>query len=216
MNSWLSITSLGDSNLTLPAALAITIWLGYTRAWRLAAGWSMLFGFGLALVLVTKIAFVGWGIGIRALDFTGISGHAMRAAAILPVMALLMTKNLGPQARAAGLAAGWGLAVLVGLSRYVVHAHSFSEALAGCLLGVLVAMGFMRLCREQPTPAVPGWLLAFGLLALLPSSQAKPAPTTQWVNGVALYLAGHDRPYDRELWLAAGKPRRPPPAAHRM
>jgi hypothetical protein len=31
----------------------------------------------------TKIAYLGWGIGMRSFDFTGISGHAMTAT-LLP------------------------------------------------------------------------------------------------------------------------------------
>jgi hypothetical protein len=40
-------------------------------AWR----WALLFGITGAIVCASKLAFMGWGMGIRELDFTGFSGH---------------------------------------------------------------------------------------------------------------------------------------------
>jgi hypothetical protein len=77
----------------MPAALIITIWLLTGRLWHLAALWCLLFGIAMLAVVATKIAFLGWGIGSEALDFTGISGHAARATAIFPVLFYLGLQN---------------------------------------------------------------------------------------------------------------------------
>src|SRR5690606_16724813 len=90
-----TITFMGDSIVTLPIAAAIAIWLLAAGAWRAALAWCVMFGTSLTLVAATKIAFIGWGIGIPGLDFTGISGHAMRACAVLPVAAFLLLRNAG-------------------------------------------------------------------------------------------------------------------------
>ena len=202
MISWLHITGLGDTVVMLPAATAIAVWLAMTRAWRMALIWCLMFGAGLLAVVATKIAFVGWGIGIRALDFTGISGHAMRASAVLPVLCYLGLREAPAALRHAGLLLGIIGGALLTLSRVAVQAHSVSEALSGFLLGSLISLTFISLCHSRPTLRIPSWLLALSLLALIPSSYAKPAPTSRWINGVALYLASHDRPYEREYWLA--------------
>ena len=200
MISWNDLTRLGDSVVMMPAAVMIVAWLLSARAGRLALCWCLMFGGALACVLATKIAFIGWGLGIRVLDFTGLSGHAMRACAVLPVLAYLTLRHAPPGWRIAGLALGGVLAALVGISRVVVHAHTISEAVGGCLLGALVSLSFIRLCQTRPTLALPRWLLALGLLALLPTAQASPAPTNGWVNGIALYLSGRERPYRRDDW----------------
>ncbi len=63
--------------MTLPPAFAIALWLAVGYTWRMAAGWLVLLGAAIGVVTVTKLAFLGWGVGVRELDFTGVSGHAM-------------------------------------------------------------------------------------------------------------------------------------------
>ncbi|MFC6518687.1 hypothetical protein ACFQAT_01865 [Undibacterium arcticum] len=82
----MKITSVGGITVMAPAAIAITVWLVVERSWRVALWWCLLFAAGMGLVVATKIAFIGWGIGIRSLDFTGFSGHSMRATAVIPVL----------------------------------------------------------------------------------------------------------------------------------
>jgi membrane-associated phospholipid phosphatase len=200
LSSWGNLTFLGDSVVLLPAAAVVFAWLLCGRAPRLAWAWCLLFGGALTLVLASKLAFVGWGIGSRTLDFTGFSGHAMRACAVLPVMAYLCLRHSVGWLRVTGLAAAYLVGALIGVSRVLVHAHSVSEAVAGALLGVLISALFIRWCSAFPRAAAPRWVIALSLLALLPSSQAAPAPTEQWVNQLALYLSGHERPYQRDDW----------------
>lgn len=212
MIPWMKITSFGDSMVMMPAAAAIILWLVIGRAWRMAFWWSGLFTLGLVLVAATKIAFIGWGIGIRALDFTGISGHAMRATAVIPVIFYLMLQKSPPAMRTMGIGCGFLLGILLGVSRVEVQAHSISEAAAGCMLGAFISLGFMWISAPLRKPWLNRWLIALSLLALFPTSNAKPAPTQRWMKGVALYLSGHDRPYVREDWQpATKKPFIPPP-----
>ena len=130
MDSWINFTHFGGSTVMLPAALVITAWLIVGRAWRMAFWWCGLFCAGLLLVLATKIAFVGWGVGIRAIDFTGVSGHAMRATAVMPVMLYLILQKTPRPVCAAGVLLGFVFGVLIGRSRLIVNAHSMSEAVA--------------------------------------------------------------------------------------
>jgi len=187
----------GDTVVTLPAAAAIIAWLLIGRAWRMAFWWGLLFSLGLFIVLATKVAFIGWGIGIEALDFTGISGHAMRASAVFPVIAYLLLQHSTARARSRGIAAGIGIGLLIGVSRLVLHAHSLSEVMSGAVLGTAIALGFIRIATAGTGLQLNRWLVALSMCALVPTSYAEPAPTNDWVNAIALYLSGHDKPYVR-------------------
>jgi hypothetical protein len=79
--TWHLTTILGGVGLTAPLAVAILLWLAAAHCRRLALLWSALLGAVIMLVMASKLAFLGWGLGIQALDFTGFSGHAARAAA---------------------------------------------------------------------------------------------------------------------------------------
>lgn len=202
---WHHITALGGLNVTALIAVAAALWLGAARCWRLAVAWCALFGGALLLTAASQIAFLGWGIGIERLGFTGFSGHAMRAAAVFPVAAYLLLEMRGPLLRRSFVALGSVLGLLVALSRVLVGAHSVSEAVAGYLLGSMVALAFIvrarRAERFSPSPALVVLSLA---IMLLP--KADPAEPHQWLTAVALNLSGHDRPYTRAGWQLARTP----------
>ncbi|KAF3999900.1 phosphatase PAP2 family protein [Glaciimonas immobilis] len=208
MNYWNDFTHYGGSTVMLSGAIVVTLWLIAGRAWKMALWWCVLFGSGLTLVLVTKLAFVGWGVGIRALDFTGISGHAMRAMAVMPVMLYLVLQKAPRRWRMAGVLVGIGFGIMIGISRLVVHAHSNSEMISGCILGAIVSIGFIAIAERCAPPTVNRWLIAISLMAVFSTSYAKSAPTQRWLTSMALYVAGHERPYIRSTWKMA-----PPRAA---
>ena len=202
MIPWLQITGVADTVVTLPAAATIAAWLLAGRAWRMALWWCVLFIAGLAIVVATKIAYIGWGMGIEALDLMGLSGHAMRATAVFPVIFYLMSQRSPPAVRASGVVLGILLGVLVGVSRVMLSVHSVSEVVTGCALGGAVSLGFIWIARGLPRPQLNRRIIAIGLLALLPASYASPAPTERWMNAVALFLSGHDAPYHRGVGRA--------------
>jgi hypothetical protein len=55
----------------------------------LAIWWSALFVVSLPVAAAMKIAFIGWVAGMHYVDFTGLSGHAARATAVLPILLFL-------------------------------------------------------------------------------------------------------------------------------
>jgi membrane-associated phospholipid phosphatase len=209
MIPWQHITSLGDSVVTLPVAAAILLWLAAGNAWRMAFWWALLFTSGLALVIATKVAFIGWGMGSPVLDFTGISGHATRATSVFPVVLYLLLQRSAARVRWLGVLLGLGFGILIAISRVVLNDHSISEAAAGCVLGTAVGVSFMWLSRPLPKPFLNRWLVALSLLVLLPTTHAEPAPTNDWMNAVAMYLSGRDKPYVR-TWGPLARPENVP------
>jgi len=199
---WYSITNLGGAGLALPLAFAIALWLVAGYSPRMAASWLLLLGTAVALVTVTKIAFLGWGVGIREVDFTGVSGHAMLSTAVYPVALFLMLHGARSPVRVAGVLAGLAVGLAVGFSRVVLDAHSPSEAVTGCIVGALTALAFVRYWWDEPTTRLSAATLTVSLVALTFALHGVRVPTHRWVTDIALTVSGHERPYMRARWKA--------------
>jgi membrane-associated phospholipid phosphatase len=195
---WLSIV--GSLAVTGPIGIAIVAWLLAGKSWRLTAIWLALFGTGMALVVITKMAFIGWGIGVASVEFAGFSGHAMRAAAVFPVAAFLATRHAPAAVRYASTAAGVLLAVLIAISRVYVGAHSSSESITGCLLGLAVAGIFIWYASTEHHMALSRILVVLCVPVLLVAPRVEPIPAELWITHAALYLSGRDQPYTRHMW----------------
>jgi membrane-associated phospholipid phosphatase len=193
---------LGGLNVTAIIALAIAAWLVGARCWRLALGWCLLFGTAMLVVAASQMAFIGWGAGIRSLDFTGFSGHSARAAAVYPVAVFLLLERRPAWLRLLGVAGGALLALAVAAARVKVGAHSVSEAASGFGIGLAVALLFILRAYANRRGAPKPLLIALALAMLL-LPRGEPDIAHQWLTGVALTLAGHDRPYERYSWQPA-------------
>ncbi len=196
--TWTSITDFGDSAAMLPVAALLFGWLLIDRRVRAASLWAVLFIAQTALVVATKIAFRGWGIGSEALDFTGISGHSMLACSVIPICFLMLTQQAGRAARL--LAAGLGLAagVAIAVSRVELDQHSWSEVIAGCALGGGVTALFAALAdRSRAAARLPAPMIAAVLAALLLLIHGTRAPSDALITRMALALSGHQMPYTR-------------------
>jgi membrane-associated phospholipid phosphatase len=213
---WFAVTRLGESEILLPAFLAGALWMAFARPagalGRIAGGvahahdhparlaaWRWISGLFTTtwLTLATKVAFLGFGIGSAALDFTGFSGHSMYSAAILPVLGAVVAGRRG--AVAGGL-----LALVVTVSRVQVGAHSWSEAVTGLALGGAVAWWTLDAYLAHPGAVrAPWWLpvLLAAWLTVLPW-RGPPSQTHGVVVAIALKVSGHDRPYTRFELLA--------------
>jgi membrane-associated phospholipid phosphatase len=200
MAEWLYITRWGNSLLLLPTAswIGLSLWLSGARtiAWR----WVLTFGIAVLLVLATKIVFLGWGLGSRTLDFTGISGHSTLAAAILPMFAWWMVQDRERGTRVQVVLVAALFAAVVGLSRVMVSAHSGSEVVAGLALGFLVAW------IAVPATAGPGhrgqlrWIVLCALLVVGSLSEVGDSDEAHGlVVRIALALSGRDEPFKRDM-----------------
>jgi len=195
---WGVVTRLGESGIVLPVVLVVAIGLGWS-ARRAERALSLLLPVALAAIVVTatKIAFMGFGWGIARLDFTGMSGHAMLAAALYPVLVVVFTPATGPR-RAAATWLAAAVVVLVAVSRVALETHSASEVLGGGAVGALAAAVVIRAIRRAGgTRLSPAWL-APALVWLPLTLPAPPVMASHdWITGLALTLSGRDHPYVR-------------------
>jgi membrane-associated phospholipid phosphatase len=194
---WTYFTKLADTNVMMPLAFLLAAWLACLRRWHEAALWLVLFCAALAIVAATKIAYVGWGIGIASLDFTGVSGHAMRATAVAPVFAYLALRKRTPAAVASAVLIGLAFGVLIAISRLVLHQHSLSEVVIGVLLGGATGLAYLWLARTHRIMPWNTAVIALCMVTIGSGLMAKPAPTERWIERIALYLSGRETPYHR-------------------
>jgi membrane-associated phospholipid phosphatase len=197
MLTWMAFTKLADTIVMLPASALCVGWLLVQKAWRTALLWLVLLGGALMLVTVSKLAFIGWGIASCSLDFTGISGHAMRATAVMPVLLYLCFSRASIKVRASALIAGLLFGLLIGVSRLMLHVHSPSEVISGFFLGAAVSLGFVKVLAEMQRPVLIHPALALGLFILVPAPMGEAAPTEKWLEQMATTLSGNAEPYRR-------------------
>ena len=209
---WPLFTRLGEAQILLPlvALAALWLWLGAGQG-ALARRWLLAVGFAVALTTASKLAFIGWELGVADWDFTGISGHAACSAAILPMLGWLLVSGRAKPVRRAGVLAGFALAGLIAWSRLAVDAHSGSEAISGFVLGSVaswIALGGMSLAGAADkapfaattgsAPSAPRWLqtAVIASLVILPFN-APRSQSHDWVTALSVRLSGRGQPFMR-------------------
>lgn len=201
---WQLLTRLGEFQMLLPAMVLVLIPLWRRAPDRsLALQWLLALGGAALVTLVSKLAFLGWGVGSTSLNFTGVSGHAMFAGALYPLTFGVLASQRARWLQRLAVGLGCCLAVIVGVSRVVVGAHSGSEVVLGLLLGGAVSMWVIvrsGLPREGVGALIPILVLAWFLLSPVHTPQLQ---THSWVTRLSLALSGQPAPYTRMDLLRA-------------
>jgi len=199
---WQLVTRLGEAQIALPVLFASMIWLMRRNGNLRLVTWWLLFLVGAALLtLGTKVAFIGWGVGIAALDFTGVSGHTMFASVVYPLLACMLFTGWSTQQRRGAVWAGAALALVVGISRVMVDAHSVSEVVAGLVVGGAASAAALSFARH-PVASVPFWVpLGVALWLGITPVAAPVSETHGMVTRLSLALSGRAVPYTRSDML---------------
>ena len=204
INTWIFITHFGNSVLLLSTALFMALWLHRAGAPKMALSWLVILGMAVLLVLLTKLAFLGWGIGIESIDFTGISGHAMLSSAVLPVLAAMLTLRMNPVVCKTSIGIGFLVAAAVGVSRLVLNSHSLSEVILGWMVGCSVALPTMYLLHrmtENSRARLSSWPIVVVFATLLtitiPRDGRPGLETHPLIVKMALWASGRSEPFHR-------------------
>lgn len=194
--TWWVITHMGASSLLLPAFVLVLGGMWERGARTVARAYLLRMLVAVTITVISKCLFFGWGIGIAALDFTGISGHTLLATSILP---LLLRGIPWPalQAHGAGAAIGWVLALAVGVSRVMVNAHSLSEVVAGWVLGAAVSWPTVRALGATQLTHWASKLAPLVLLLAFHGNSATLLPTHEIEVRLALWVSGQGKPFMR-------------------
>jgi membrane-associated phospholipid phosphatase len=195
---WTVVTHLGSASLLIPILLlqCVALW---PKQPQLVKRWLLAVGFGICTTLGSKILFMGWGLGSTTWDFTGISGHALFASSMYPILFSLRSPHDRPALRYGSFGLGFALAVAVGASRVVLGAHSVSEVLLGNAIGLAVSLTVLSAMQEvsggsRMINLAPLLVL---LLALDPAA-SQILPTHSWEVKLALWASGHQKPFTRK------------------
>ena len=198
MNNWIvTLTNFGDSAVLLPLAAVFTAWMVFERAWRSVSLWLVLFCGAMLLVVSTKLAFIGWGIGIESLDFTGLSGHTMLSSSVYPSLLVWMAQRRGRNAQVAAWLSGTAFALAIGVSRVVLHMHSPSEVVGGYVLGSAVSLLWVMASALDARPHPYQFAALMVIAVVVGSLHGQRAPTQGMITQVAMHLSGHAVPFNR-------------------
>lgn len=199
-STWTLLSALGDSSWLLPctALIALVGGIGGWLPWSIVRRWMLATGLAALAVLASKIAFMGWGIGLARLDFTGFSGHAAMSAAVYPALlgwccqAFDIRHRLWP-----GVLAGLVLALLTALSRVPLQAHSLSEVILGWCLGAAAVAWVLRRPGPPTRRAAVAGLLVIGLATAVLLRQMPLPSSHQIVVKLAQTISGREQLYQR-------------------
>ena len=192
---WQFITHLGSASLLLPffGIALIELWFSHQKSAIFL--WILALAIGVMLTLISKVLFLGWGIGIASLNFTGISGHAFLATSIIPIVFYSFSGGLQVKAKNIGFWLGLILSLLVGISRIVLGMHSWSEVVSGWILGLTVCVFALSVIKYNEKPYSYLHLTIMVFLIALGSTTPNYLPTHDLETKLALYLSGHDKPF---------------------
>jgi membrane-associated phospholipid phosphatase len=194
---WIKVTAFGEAGEMLPVAGALLVCLVLERAWSQAKTWAVVVLCSLTIVGVSKLLFAGWGIG-GSFNFTGISGHSTLGTLMLSSAAYLLAQQSDATTQRRAFVFGTILGMIVGASRMALHVHSFSEVVAGWILGCAGGLCFVLRCRlSSPLTQRPA-LVAVVAYALVFIVGNYPLPTQRWLNDLAQNISGRPVAFYRD------------------
>ncbi|MDD4885808.1 MAG: phosphatase PAP2 family protein [Thiomonas sp.] len=201
---WVHVTDLGDSAVLLPLALVIVLWLG-RQSRRAAFIWAGLFILDGAVVALSKILYMGWGLHPPGWNFTGLSGHSALSMLVWPTLGLLLAAGRPPVWRWLLPALGALLAVAIMVSRLTTDVHTPIEAATGALWGgALAVLALWRLPRGGIDGGGADWLLPVAVLLPLALSYGQIFPSNSMLQTIACALSGRAQPLTRADLLQSG------------
>jgi len=195
MISSMSIIDVGHTAVMIPMAGAILVWLLTEGKWRLAFYWCFLFSFGLSVVALSKIAFLGWGVEMQSIGFKALSGHAFRATVVLPVFFFVILQDRPAYWRVTGFLFGFSLSTFLSILLINFSFHSPSEVIATCIFGAFIDVAFIMVAERLPQVHVHRWAVPMSLITFILIHSLKPSLINHRLVDIALYLSGRDYPY---------------------
>lgn len=132
-----TVTDLGESGLLLSTAMAASVWFWLSRQRRLALTWLFCIGGCSATMVVLKLGFLTCGQLVLDGTIRTPSGHSAMAAFFYGAAALTAQRVVPRIVRHPQFLPGcaMALALAIGVSRVIVHAHTPQEVVAGLAVG---------------------------------------------------------------------------------
>ncbi|MCX8962318.1 hypothetical protein EHW64_14540 [Erwinia psidii] len=189
--------------LLIPTAAIMALMIGWKNSDRRASVWWLVaFCAAGSIVSLSKIAFMGFGIGSARFNFTGFSGHSTMSATLWPVMLWLISSRLSGCWRGFAVGIGYFIPLMVGLSRLILNFHSESEVTSGLILGFTLSTAFLISQRRTQLQGFSALQLCIALVVpLLLIGHGRIATTQQFLQRLSVQIAGIDHVWTREELL---------------
>jgi undecaprenyl-diphosphatase len=140
---------LGSGIVTIPLRIVVAGWLVFRTRWRALVAWLVTWA---AAEIVLQLAKDYYHRGrppvslVETVGYSFPSGHAVAGASIAAALVLVLMDPGAARRRWEWAAAAF--AFVMASSRVYLGAHWFSDAVAGVLLGVGIALGVAALVTE--------------------------------------------------------------------
>lgn len=169
------LTDFADQAVILPVLLIVSLVLSLQRRWRVIAAWLIAIPGVLGVLLILKITFYacGWLLPAFGPDRWALkspSGHTASAAVTYGAIVALTAARTKPAAVSPVLTtflAAVFLALVVGVTRVQLGAHSLSEVVVAAGIGTLGAVAFVVIAGRHMTERSGAPVIAGALLMLL-------------------------------------------------
>ncbi len=139
------VTDFADQAVVLPVVAAIGIAL-LAQGWRRgAAAWIGAAAGTFAVMLLLKLVFIACPVSVGASDLRTPSGHVAAATVVAGGLAALLLRRPRPALFVAVVAA-----VVIGISRLALGAHSTPEVAVGAGVGLAGALTLIGLSGSPP------------------------------------------------------------------
>ncbi len=191
------VTDFADQAVILPVVAVVFLTLLAQRRWRVAGAWMLAIPGVLATLLVLKIAFYacGWLLPVFDLNQLALrspSGHVASATVVSSGVFALQARRLRLGTISAALFAALAVAVIIGVTRVLLGAHSISEVVVAAFVGGAGAVAFARLSGQRlleksglPIAAAAAFMLVIFHGSHLPAEaviqNAAAATLRQWI-----------------------------------
>jgi len=189
------IVDIGHTAIMIPLAGTIAAWLVTNREWKIAFCWCLMFAFGLSIVALSKIAFLGWGLEMQFMDFKALSGHAFRATVVLPTLFYIALQDASMRWRRVGLLLGVLVSITVALLLIIFNFHTPSEVVITCFFGVIIDVAFIRFAGALHKANGSPWAIPVSIFTFIVIHSLKPSLINPRLVDVALFLSGREYPY---------------------
>ena len=177
------LTDFADQAVMLPLAAVIGLALALSGWWRGCAAWAVAVVGVLGTVAVLKYLFFACFSVLGASGIHSPSGHTAASCMIMGGGLVLFLRGRLPLAVLVAIPAG--IAVLFGVSRLAVHAHSVPEVFVGGAVGLAGVAALIAIAG--PRPPIRGWPAALGAVAVLIGLHGLRLHAEAAVHGLGLF-----------------------------
>jgi len=176
------LTDFADQAVILPLVLAVAIALA-VQGWRRGAvTWLIVVGATFCATLAFKLMFLSCSPVFGPVDVHSPSGHVAAASVVAGGLAFMFTHR-----RASILPAALLAAIVIGLSRLILGAHSLPEVVVGASIGLAGAVGLIRFAGHPPRLKPAPLIAVVVIVAMLFHGLHLPAEAA--IRHTALHMA---------------------------